>query len=308
MTDRNPGPIDSKPEPKPRIGFAGLGLMGRGMARNYLVKGFPLTVWNRTRAAAEPLARDGAAIAGTPHDLAAGADVIVTCLANPEAVSAAALGPDGLLAGARSGTRWIEASTIGSIASLRLAAAAAERGVDYLEAPVTGSKNGARDGTLVVMTGGPHALSEACAPVISAWASKIIHVGPVGSAAVMKLIGNTILSFMLEGLAEGAVLGARAGVPLEKILEVLQASGFASPYWAFKGGAMARRDFETHFSLDLMHKDQALALNEGAARRVPLPGLAMIHQMTTLARAHGWGAEDIAAQLKALELMAAVKS
>jgi 3-hydroxyisobutyrate dehydrogenase len=288
-----------------RVGFAGLGLMGIGMARNYLMKGWPLAVWNRTAASATPLGAEGAHVAQSPRELAAGADVIVTCLAHPEAVRAVALGDRGLLAGARAGkTAWIECSTIGSVASLELAKAAEARGVAYLEAPVTGSKNGARDGTLVVMTGGPRELHDRLEPTIRAFAAKVIHIGPVGAAAVMKLIGNTILSFMLEGLAEGAVLGSRAGVSLDTIIEVLQASGFQSPYWTFKGGAMARRDFETHFSIDLMHKDQALALAEGAARLVPMPGLATIHQMTNALRALGHGGADIAAQLLAVEELA----
>ena len=109
---------------------------------------------------------------------------------------------------------------------------------------------------------------------------------------------------MLEGIAEGATLGARAGIPIEKVLEVVQASGFSSPYWNFKGGAMARRDFETHFSLDLLHKDQTLALAEGQWYRVPMPGLAAIQQVTGMARALGFGREDIAAQIKAVETAA----
>jgi 3-hydroxyisobutyrate dehydrogenase-like beta-hydroxyacid dehydrogenase len=185
-----------------------------------------------------------------------------------------------------------------------LAAAAGERGVAYLEAPVTGSKLGAKAGTLVVMTGGARELSDACEPVLAAFATKIIHCGPLGAAGVTKLCGNTIISFMLEALAEGAVVAQRAGVPLEKLLEVVQASGFASPYWTFKGGAMARRDFETHFSIDLMVKDQALMLAEAAARRVPMPGLAAIHQAMIAATALGLGGEDIAAQIKAVEAQA----
>lgn len=289
---------------QPRIGFAGLGIMGSGMALNFVKKGYPLVVWNRDPARAAPLAAAGARVAASPRELAAGADFVVSCLATPQAVAAVALGADGLLAGAARGLRWIETSTIGSAAVLELGAAAAARGVELLEAPVTGSKVGAREGTLVVMTGGPRALHDACEPVLRAFATKVVYVGPLGAAAVMKLIGNTIISFMLEGLAEGAVLGERAGVPLEKILEVVQASGFASPYWAFKGGAMARRDFDTHFSLDLLHKDQALMLAEGGARGVPLPGLAAIHQVTSSARALGFGPEDIAAQLKAVEAAA----
>jgi 3-hydroxyisobutyrate dehydrogenase-like beta-hydroxyacid dehydrogenase len=292
---------------KPKIGFIGLGLMGAGMARNFLTKGYPLSVYNRSAGPAEALGKDGARVAASPKALAAESDFIFTCVSDPAAVRGVALGQDGLLAGARRGARWVDTSTIGAEASRELAAAAQAAGVGYLEAPVTGSKTGAEKGTLVVMTGGERALHDECEPVIGAFAAKVIYVGGIGAGAVMKLIGNTILSFMLEGLAEGAVLGERAGVPLEKILEVVQASGFASPYWAFKGGAMQRRDFETHFSLDLMHKDQALALAEAAARKVPMPGLAAIHQMTSMARALGLGGEDIAAQLKVVEAAAGRK-
>ena len=292
---------------KARIGFAGLGTMGRGMARNYLTKGYALGVWNRTRAAATQLEADGARVHATPRELAAASDVVVTSLSTPEVVETVALGADGLLAGAGPGLLWIETSTIGSTASIRLSAAASERDVRYLEAPVTGSKIGARDGTLIVMAGGPREIFDECRPYLDVFASRSIHVGPIGSAAIVKLIGNTIISFMLEGLAEGAVLGEKAGVPLETILEVVQSSGFASPYWTFKGGAMSRRDFETHFSIDLLHKDQVLTLAEGAARRVPLPGLAAIHQMTGVARALGFGGEDISAQIKAVETIADVE-
>ena len=294
---------------KPRIGVIGLGLMGRGIAGNYARKGFPLTVWNRSRAATAALAAEGVHVADSPRAVAERSDFILTAVSDPAALEAVTLGERGFLAGAHrtqaeGGLTWIDTSTIGSKAALHLGAHAEAHGVAFLEAPVTGSKNGARDGTLVVMTGGTPETHATCEPILAAFASKIIYVGPLGSAAVAKLVGNTVISFMLEGLAEGAVLGAAAGVSLDKILEIVQASGFASPYWAFKGGAMVRRDFETHFSLDLLHKDQALMLDEGAARRVPLPALAAIHQVTNLARALGHGGEDIAAQLKALEALA----
>lgn len=286
---------------RPRVGVAGLGIMGAGIARNFLRKGYPLTVWNRTKRASEPFAAEGARVAATPRELAERSDVVITCLSSPSVVGAVATGHDGLLSGARPGMRWIDTSTIGRPTALAMAEGAKKYGVDFLEAPVTGSKQGARDGTLVVMTGGPPELHAACVPLLEVFASKVIYVGPLGTAAVMKLIGNTMISFMLEGLAEGATLGARAGISLEKILEVVQASGFASPYWAFKGGAMARRDFDTHFSLDLLHKDQTLAMAEGQWYRVPMPGLAAIQQVTGMARALGYGREDIAAQIKAVE-------
>lgn len=271
------------------------------MARNFLAKGYPLAVWNRTRRVAERIAAEGAAVAATPRELAANADVLVTSLATPDALEAVARGDDGLLAGARAGTCWIDTSTVGSVLSRELAAAASERGVEYLESPVTGSKEAARTGTLLAMIGGSPPLFERLQPILAVFAKHTVYVGPIGSASILKLIGNTLISFMLEGLAEGAVLGAAAGIPLEKILEMVQASGFASPYFAFKGGAMARRDFETHFSLDLLHKDQKLMLEEASSRQVPLPGLEAIHGVTGRARSLGFGAEDIAAQLKALE-------
>jgi 3-hydroxyisobutyrate dehydrogenase-like beta-hydroxyacid dehydrogenase len=281
-----------------RIGFAGLGTMGAGMARNFLKKGFELTVWNRSVGRVGPLAAEGAKVAATPAELAAASDVVVTALADPPAVREVAAG---LFEGAKPGLRWIETSTIGRPTILELAAEATRRGVLVLEAPVTGSKNGAEKGTLLAMTGGLPELHESLLPVLQVFCAKAIHVGPLGSAAVMKLIGNTILSFMLEGLAEGAIVGARAGVPLTKILEVVQASGFQSPYWDFKGGQMARRDFDPHFAIDLMRKDQALMLEEAYARRVAMPGLAVIHQITQAAAALGLGGKDIAAQIEALE-------
>jgi 3-hydroxyisobutyrate dehydrogenase len=293
---------------KARIGFLGLGLMGGGMARNFLTKGHPLVVWNRTRSAATSLEKEGARVAATPREVAAESDVVVTSLSTPEAVEGVAHGSNGLFAGARAGLIWIETSTIGSGASKRLGAAASERGVRYIEAPVTGSKIGARDGKLLVMAGGTREDFDAALPFLEVFATRSIYVGPLGSAAIVKLIGNTIISFMLEGLAEGAVLGEKAGISLGTILEVVQASGYSSPYWAFKGGAIMRRDFETHFSIDLLHKDQALMLAEGAAQKVPLPGLAAIHQMTGTVRALGFGGEDIAAQIKAVEAGAAIKN
>jgi 3-hydroxyisobutyrate dehydrogenase len=286
-----------------KIGFAGLGIMGSGMARRFLTKAYPLAVWNRTRSSAETLATNGAEVADTPEELAARSDVLFTALSTPDAVRAVALGANGLLSGAKPGAYWIDTSTIGPACSLELARAAAQAGVHYLEAPVTGSKMGARDGTLLAMVGGSPDVYETCREVLAVFCQRTIYIGEHGQGQLMKLLGNAIISFMLEGLAEAAVLGAAGGISLERILDVVQASGFASPYFAFKGGAMMRRDFETHFAVDLLHKDQTLALAEGTARRIPQPGLAAIHQVTAVAQAHGFGGEDIAAQLKAVEAL-----
>jgi 3-hydroxyisobutyrate dehydrogenase-like beta-hydroxyacid dehydrogenase len=284
-----------------RIGFAGLGLMGGRMARNLLKKGFPLTVWNRTPERCEPLAKDGARVAKNPWDLAEHSDVVVACVADPAAVERLVFAEDGLLGGVRPGFRYVECSTVSPDTTRRVQTALRERGADALEAPVTGSKNGAENGTLLFMTGGDKAVHDELMPVMMAMGTKAIHCGEMGQGSTVKLIGNSVISFMLEALCEGIVLGRKAGVPLDKIVEVIQASGYASPYYAFKGAAIAKRDFQEHFAIDLLVKDQTLMLEQGAAHGAPMPGLAAIREVFQSARAQGHGREDICAVIQALE-------
>jgi 3-hydroxyisobutyrate dehydrogenase-like beta-hydroxyacid dehydrogenase len=286
---------------KPRIGFAGLGLMGSRMAAHYLEKGFPLTVWNRTAERCAALAARGAKVAATPRDLAEAPDVVVACVADPNAVGRIVFADDGIRPAARPGFRYLETSTISPGLARRTAEALRAKGADMLEAPVTGSKLGAEKGTLLLMTGGAREVHDELMPVMMAIGSKAIHCGEVGQASMVKLIGNTMISFMLDGLCEGVVAGRKAGIPMETILEVVQASGYSSPYYGFKGAAMQKRDWDQHFSIDLLVKDQTLMLEEAAALNVPMPGLAAIREVFQSARARGWGQEDIAAVLKVVE-------
>jgi 3-hydroxyisobutyrate dehydrogenase len=290
----------------PRVGFAGMGLMGSRMARHFLTKGLPLTVWNRTPEKCQPLVDAGAKMAKTPRDLAEVSDVVVTCVSDPNAVGRIVFPDDGVRAAARPGFRYVETSTISPGLARRVAETLRARGADMLEAPVTGSKIGAEKGTLLLMTGGSKELQEELMPVLMVFGAKTVHCGDIGQASVVKLIGNTIISFMLEGFCEAVVLGRKAGVSLETILDVVMASGFASPYFTFKGAAIGRRDWDTHFSVDLLVKDQGLMLEEAGARRVPMPGLASIREVFQSARAQGWGEEDIAAVVKVLEKAAGV--
>ena len=284
-----------------RIGFAGLGLMGGRMARNLLRKGFPLTVWNRTRERCLPLAAEGASVARTPRDLAEHSDVVVACVADPPAVERLVFAGDGLLGAVRPGFRYLECSTVSPDTTRRVQAALRERGGDALEAPVTGSKNGAENATLLFMTGGARAVHDELLPVMMAMGTKAIHCGEMGQGSTVKLIGNSVISFMLEALCEGIVVGRKAGLSIETIVEVIQASGYASPYYAFKGAAIAKRDFEEHFAIDLLVKDQGLMLEQAQALRAPMPGLAAIREVFQAARAQGLGREDICAVVKALE-------
>jgi len=284
-----------------RIGFAGLGIMGQGMARNLLKKGFATTVWNRTRERCEPLAKEGAKVAGTPWELAEHSDVVVACVADPPAVEELVFGEHGILGAAHPGFRYVECSTVSPTLNRRVQAALRERGADSLEAPVTGSKKGANEGTLLLMTGGDRAVHDELMPVMMAMGSRAIYCGEMGQGSTMKLIGNSLISFMLEGLCEGIVVGRKAGLSLETIVEVVQASGYSSPYYAFKGTQIRERDFSTHFALELLHKDQTLMLEEANVQRAPMPGLAAIREVFQAGRAQGIGAEDIAAVIKVLE-------
>jgi 3-hydroxyisobutyrate dehydrogenase len=286
---------------KQRVGVAGMGIMGSRMALNLVAKGFPTTVWNRTSERCGPLAAKGAGVAKTARELADLSDVVITCVADPNALGRVVFSTDGILAAARPGFRLMDCSTVSPGLSQRIAAAMEGAGAAALEAPVTGSKAGAEQGTLLLMTGGRREIHDELMPIMMAIGSKAIYCGETGQGSRAKLVGNTVISFMLEGLCEGAVLARKSGLPLATLLEVIQSSGFASPYFEFKGRAIERRDFETHFSLDLLHKDQSLMLDEASRQKVSMPGLAAIREVLSAARAQGLGGEDIAALVKVLE-------
>ncbi len=290
-----------------KIGFVGLGLMGSRMAKNLATKGFTVHAYNRTPARVAELASVGVIAAETPAALAAEVDAFCTCVADPAALREVALGPQGLLTGARKGQLFIDFSTVSAELTQQLETTFAERGVDFAEAPVTGSKNGAEKGTLVIMTGCSPQTFARCAPIFEAVGEKAIHCGPVGAATQVKLAGNVLIAAMLQGLSEGMLLTAKAGVDVRKLLEVVAASGFRSPYFDFKGKQILERDFGTHFSIDLMHKDLGLFLESAAKEKVPTPTAASLRETYNLARAAGKGASDIAAVITAFETLAGIE-
>ncbi len=281
--------------------------MGSRMARQLLTKGFPLTVWNRSPERCGSLGAAGARVASTPRELAEASDVVVCCVSDPAAVERVVFAADGVLGGARPGFRYLEASTVSPQLSRRVVEAFRARGADALEAPVTGSKLGAQNGTLLFMTAGRREIHDELLPLMMAMGSKAIYCGEAGRAQTVKLVGNTLISFMLEGLCEGVVLGRKAGLPIDTILEVIMASGYQSPYYMFKGTAIASRDFDQHFSIDLLVKDQTLMLAEAQTQGSPMPGLTAIREVFRKAQAQGLGQEDIAAVVKALEADAALE-
>lgn len=287
--------------PIKKVGFVGLGLMGSRMALSLARKGFEVTVWNRTASRAEPLQRAGLKVASSPRALASEVDAFCTCVSDPSALRSVALGPEGLLVGARRGQLFLDFSTVSVELTRELERECQTRGIDFAEAPVTGSKMGAEKGTLVLMVGSSEETFQRSEPVFAGVGEKWIHCGPVGAGTQVKLAGNALIALMLEGLSEGMLLTQRAGVDPRKLIEVIQASGFRSPYFDFKGAAILRRDFETHFAIDLMFKDLSLFLDSAASHRIPTPAVAAVREVYQLARARGRGEQDIAAVVTALE-------
>jgi 3-hydroxyisobutyrate dehydrogenase len=277
--------------------------MGRGMVRNLVDKGCQVAVWNRTPAVAQTYF-PSLSMPSSPAELAANVDVLVTCVADPAAVDRVVFSTDGVCTTARPGFTYVECSTIGPEQAERVAATLRVKGADMLAAPVTGSKLGAENGTLLFMTGGSAEVNARIEPVLLTMGERVIYCGSIGQAFVVKLVNNALVSFMLEGLCEGAVALSKAGIPLRTWLQVIQNSAMASKYYAFKGEALAKRDFSTHFSLGLLAKDQDLMLEQASTTLVSMPGLSAIREVFRSAQAQGYQAEDIAGVVRVLEGLA----
>ena len=256
---------------KPTIGFIGLGLMGKPMARNLLKAGFPLVVWNRTAAKAEDLVHEGAKLAANPREAAGQADVLVTIVSDPPALEDVLWGADGALDGLRRGSVLVDSSTVTPDLERRVAAACAERGVDFLDAPVTGGTWGAEKGELVFMIGGKAEVLDRATPVLSAMGKKFFLLGPNGAGQTVKLAMNLLLAVEVDALAESLALVAAAGIPGERFVEVMQSGMGRAPVLDVKAPLMLKDEFPASFPLRLMHKDVRLALELARQRGVTLP-------------------------------------
>jgi len=259
---------------KPTIGFIGLGLMGKPMAGNLLKAGFPVVVWNRTKARADELVHEGARLGASPRDVAAQADVLITIVSDPPAVEQIMWGADGVLAGLRRGSTMIDSSTISPDLARRAAAACTEKGADYLDAPVTGGDWGAKKGELIFMIGGKAEVFERVKPVFEALGKRFFLLGPNGAGQTVKLAMNLILALEVEALAEALALVGKAGIAGEKLVEVMQSSMARAGVLDVKAPSMLKNEFPASFPLRLMHKDIRLALELASKEGITLPAAA----------------------------------
>jgi 3-hydroxyisobutyrate dehydrogenase-like beta-hydroxyacid dehydrogenase len=259
---------------KPNVGLIGLGLMGAPMGLNLLKAGFPLTVWNRTASRAEPLAKQGAKVATTPREVAAQSDVLITIVSDPPALEGVLWGAGGALDGLRRGSIYIDSSTVTPDLARRAAAECATRGVDFLDAPVTGGTWGAEKGELVFMIGGDAGVLKRAQPVLDAVGKKFFLLGPNGAGQTVKLGMNLILAMQVDALAEALALVSTAGVEGQRLVEVLQSSMGRTALLDIKAPLMLKKEYPSSFPLRLMQKDLRLALELAREKGLTLPAAA----------------------------------
>ena len=283
-----------------RVGFIGLGIMGSRMAANLARAGFELTVWNRTAATAEEwAARHGAAVASTPQALASNSDVVISMVVDGPQVESVLLGDEG--AGQGPGVLCIDMSTIGPAAARRIGKALQDRGVSFMDAPVTGSSPKAEDGTLTIMAGGDQRDFERARPLFEAMGELIVHVGAVGQGQLVKVINNAVAAANTAVVAEALIAAARAGADLDALVEVMGAGSGASAMLELKQGPMRTHDYTTLFKLEHMLKDLRLCLQAAEAAGVRMELVEDTADIVAAADARGLGEQDFAALLEAVE-------
>jgi 3-hydroxyisobutyrate dehydrogenase-like beta-hydroxyacid dehydrogenase len=283
-----------------RVGFIGLGIMGSRMAANLARAGFELTVWNRTAATAERwAARHGAAVASSPQALASNSDIVISMVVDGEQVESALLGDEG--AGQGPGLLCVDMSTIGPAAARRISGRLQERGVSFMDAPVTGSSPKAQDGTLTIMAGGEERDFERARPLFEAIGELIVHVGPVGQGQLVKVINNAVAAANTAVAAEALLAGARAGADLDALVTVIGAGSGASAMLELKQGPMRAHDYTTLFKLEHMLKDLRLCLAEARAAGVRTEMIEATEAILADANERGLGEQDFAALLEVVE-------
>ncbi|MFN0283405.1 MAG: NAD(P)-dependent oxidoreductase [Kineosporiaceae bacterium] len=276
----------------PTVALLGTGIMGAGMATNIATAGLPLTVWNRDRSKAEPLAAAGARIAGSPADAVRGADVVVTMLWDaPSVADVMAQAAPGL----RPGAVWLQTSTVGVDGTQRLADLAATLGVVYVDAPVLGTKKPAEDGALVVLGSGPDDARDVVAPVLGAIAARTLWVGPAGAGSRLKLVVNAWVVTVVEGIAECLALADGLGLDPALFLEAVKGGAMDAPYVGLKGRSMLAGDFTPSFTLAGAAKDAGLVVDAAATAGVDVGVLRAVRDHLARALDAGHGDLDLGA-------------
>ena len=287
---------------KPRVGFIGLGLMGMGMARNVAGAGFALTVFNRTRAKADALAGEvGCRVADSPREVAQASDIVITMVSDVPDVEQVYLRENGIIEAARAGLVCADMGTVGADCARRVGTILAEKGVLFVDAPVSGGSWGATQGTLSIMAGGTDQAFAACLPVFEAMGKKIVHCGALGLGQTTKLVNQVVVALNLEAVCEGLRLAEQSGANIAAVLDAVGAGAAGSWAWTNLGPRIAGRDFAPGFKVDHQIKDLRLALEAAESLGLSLPGARLVLENLKTVQAAGRGEQGTQALITALE-------
>ncbi len=275
-----------------RIGFIGLGIMGNRMAFNLLNAGYDLTVYNRTKSKADPLVNQGTKWADSPAELARNADIVITMVADPDAVRKSALEPDGLLPHMNSSAIWVNSSTVNPSFARQMAVESESRGVRFVDAPVAGSRMPAEKGELIFFAGGNQEDVDACGPLFDVMGKKTLHTGEAGTGSGMKMLFNLLLGTGMAMFAEVLNLGQSLGFSKETLFSTLLGSPVVPGFIEGKRDKMDSGDFAADFPLKWMYKDLYLAALTAYEQQVPMPGAAAVRELFGQALQAGYGDAD----------------
>lgn len=293
--------MTEKATKKQRVGLIGPGIMGRPMALNLLAAGYPLAVYARRPEAALPLAERGAVVCQTPRAVAERADVVFTVVSDTPDVEAVVLGADGVILGARPGTVVVDMSTVSPSATRRIAAALAEKGIEMLDAPVSGGEAGAVAGTLSIMVGGPAEVYAQVLPLLQVLGRNIVHVGDHGAGQVAKLCNQVVVAETIAGVAEALLLARRAGVDPAKVREALLGGFAGSRILEVHGQRMLDGNYAPGFKARLHDKDMRLVREAAAELGIDLPGADLVGRWIAQLVEEGRGDLDSSALALVLE-------
>jgi 3-hydroxyisobutyrate dehydrogenase len=290
-----------------KIGFIGIGLMGKGMSLNLLKAGYPVTVWNRTESKTKPVVEAGAKLVKTPKEVAENSDVVVSIVTGSDDVKEVLLGENGAIHGAKKGDIFIDMSTISPIATVEIAEELAKKGVEMLDGPVSGGVIGANNGTLSIMVGGKEKVFNDCKPILEAMGKTITYIGGNGDGQVCKAVNQILVGTTMLGVAEALVFAAKAGVDVEKVHQAV--SGGAAGSWQLtnNGARLLKDDMSPGFKIKDYLKDLNIIMETGAANKMPLPATALVLQMFRHCQAEDMLQDGTQAVLRAVEKLAGQK-
>ena len=286
-----------------RVGFIGLGIMGRGMVSNLLKHQFTVCVWNRTASRMAPFVQQGAVAGTSPADVAAQSDIIITCVSDTKDVQHVVVGEQGILETLDPGKLVIDMSTISPEVTRELGNLIEAKGSGMLDAPISGGSEGAEKGTLSIMIGGDAAHVERAMPYFEAMGKTITHVGPRGAGQAVKLVNQILVVVTMLGVSEALLFAQASGVDLERTLDAVTQGAAGSWMLSNRGPQVIERDWRPGFTIDLQQKDLRLVLEAADQLSVPLMGTSMIYQLYKSLQDRGAGGDGNHALIKALEFL-----